>query len=352
MKWTFKRALAAAFLLPALAITAAWAADSYTTSLRIVQMPTGSNDSQWGTKANAAFAMLDQAIAGSVSISVTGGNVTLSTANNATDQARNALITFTGTPGTTRTITMPNVSKLTYIRNASDSTLVFTAGAGTTASIVAGDGALIYTDGSTNAVALADVSPFGQTITNSVNAAAVRTIMGVSVTGGDTTYAFRANNLSDLTNAGTARTNIGAVGTARAINTGTGLSGGGDLSADRTISLANTAVVPGTYTEANIAIDQQGRITSASSGSVSLLKASNLSDLTSASTARANLSLGTAALQNVGAFLQPGNNLADVSSPSAAFTNLGGGTMGKVTENVSTSGPSGTPNAGDIWIQY
>lgn len=54
-----------------------------------------------------------------------------------------------------------------------------------------------------------------------------------------------------------------------------------------------------------------------------ILAANNLSDLTNAATARTNLGLGTASVQNVGAFLQPANNLSDVSSAATARTNLG-----------------------------
>ena len=65
---------------------------SFTPNLRIELQATGENTNTWGVIANTNFgSLLEQAISGYVSIAMSDANLTLSTSQGASDQARNML---------------------------------------------------------------------------------------------------------------------------------------------------------------------------------------------------------------------------------------------------------------------
>jgi len=118
------------------------------------------------------------------------------------------------------------------------------AGSGTRCSYVDASGTLQVKTGDC-AVLTAGVLPIAQGGTNAATAADARTSLGVTATGADTTYAYRANNLSDLTSASTARTNLG-LGTAATQATLTFLQAANNLS-DVTAATARTNLGLGTF---------------------------------------------------------------------------------------------------------
>jgi len=67
---------------------------------------------------------------------------------------------------------------------------------------------------------------------------------------------------------------------ARTITAGTGLTGGGDLSANRTLSLATSGVSAGTYYAADYTVDVYGRITAVANSGNSAVRARGTLDTT------------------------------------------------------------------------
>jgi hypothetical protein len=92
---------------------------TYSTSLRIQLIDTGTELEAWGTPTdNNLGTIIEQAIVGANSISLTGvSTYTLSTANAAVDQSRNAVLVFTGTPTANCNVIAPSVNKVYIVKN-------------------------------------------------------------------------------------------------------------------------------------------------------------------------------------------------------------------------------------------
>jgi hypothetical protein len=118
---------------------------SWSPSLRFELQFTGENINLWGEKLNSTLARVDHAIAGWLIKPLTG-DVALTAANAADDEARAAMVKFTGGDGPF-TVTLPAVSKTYLVWNACTGAVTLTVGAGATVSLSPGDIVHVLTDG-------------------------------------------------------------------------------------------------------------------------------------------------------------------------------------------------------------
>jgi len=122
---------------------------NYTSLLGLAQPVTGTESGTWGTVVNDEItALVEQAVAGGTSIDVTAGNVTLSDTDGASNQARNAILLITGTPGTSRNVIAPSSSKVYVVVNGSDGDIVLKGSATTGVTIPTGTKTIAFWDGS------------------------------------------------------------------------------------------------------------------------------------------------------------------------------------------------------------
>jgi len=170
---------------------------------------TGENSGTWGELTNVNLQEIDNAIAGVVTITLTG-NTTLAFTSNATsttftDEAgRNKTIILSGAlSATTVTVSVPNIEKDYVIINNSGATATISSGGSTTVSIGTGSKNYVIVDPATTSVisAVPAATPGGsdtfvQFNNNGVFGGISNTTAGFILTsnGSTSTPSFQANN--------------------------------------------------------------------------------------------------------------------------------------------------------------
>ena len=233
------------------------------TQLGFVKQTDGENIGTWGDVLNDSLIdLLDDAIGGYVEVSVASGNVTLAFADGTADNnGRHAVIKFTGSPGTTRTVTFPNKQKTYYINNGSDGSVICTAGSGAaTVTIPTSKKTIIYVDGSDeihsmySSPALADSSITNDMLAGSIADSKLSTISTAGKVDIGALEIDGATDIgADLADADLIIVDDGAGGTERKSamsRVATYIQGG--ISGDITISSGTAAIGSGVIVNADI----------------------------------------------------------------------------------------------------
>jgi hypothetical protein len=169
---------------------------TYTTNGGIEKIATGEQSGSWGDTTNTNFDIIDRITNGVGSIALSGTSSNLQTSDGALSNGQYKALVLSGSPSGTHTITvLPNdAQKIYFVRNTTSQSVIFDQGSGSNVTIPANKSDIIYCDGGGASGAV------------------------VSLIENFTGYMQSANNLSDVTSAATALTNLGVTATAAELN--------------------------------------------------------------------------------------------------------------------------------------
>ena len=199
-------------------------ASTYTTNSGIEKPGTGEQSGSWGNSLNDNFDIIDSAISGAITITVSASTYTLTTANGSVDAGQNKSLIFTSGSdigaNTTVTISPNDAEKIYFVKNslAGSRSLILSQGSGSNVTILTGKSAIVSADGAGGSAAVTKL--FNDVDLNSLTLAT-----SLPVASGGT----GANAVAG------ARTNLG-LGTAAVLNSGT--------SASNVVQLDSNAKIP------------------------------------------------------------------------------------------------------------
>ena len=161
---------------------------TYTTNSGIKKIATGDESGTWGTSTNTNFDIIDRVAAGVGDITLSGTTHTLTTSDgSASDGQYHVLVLSSSPSGTTPTVAPNDAKRMYFVKNNSGQSAIFSQGSGANVTVANGASAIIYCDGAGSGAAVVDIG-------------AALPLSGALLA---------ANNLSDVANAGTSRTNLG-----------------------------------------------------------------------------------------------------------------------------------------------
>lgn len=135
-------------------------ASTYTANLGVEKPGSGEQAGTWGTTTNTNFDILDRAVSGVATVTLSGTTHTLTTTDGALSEGGNRVLVLGGSPSGTNTITIdPNdQDKFYLVKNGTDQTATFTQGSGGNVNVIAGEIAFIFADGAGSGAAVTKVN--------------------------------------------------------------------------------------------------------------------------------------------------------------------------------------------------
>lgn len=174
-------------------------ASTYSTSLKLELIGQGEQSGTWGVTTNNNFGnLVEQAITGVQTISMSNATYTLQSYDGALDEARNAVLVIGGINITGQDLIAPAVEKLYTLRNISGANVTIKTSGGNGVAVANNSYAQVYCDGTD----FYNATPSINNVTGNLTVSGNESVSGNVTVGGNTTITgtLTAGSISGLGN--------------------------------------------------------------------------------------------------------------------------------------------------------